>query len=182
MRKFIIPMSVFFISFSAYAAAPDLVVELSTHKATGPDSPHGRLRFKDLGNHKIHIFGTVQGLAPGKHGMHIHSVGDCGDPMDGFHKSGPHFSSVAPTQLAKPRHGSLGGLNSHTGDLGNILADQKGLARVDMMTDKFSVSHESPRSIIGKALIVHAGEDDERTDPAGNSGERILCGVIHQEK
>jgi len=130
----------------------------------------GTVSFTQTTDDEIKITGKVTGLSPGPHGMHVHTIGNCSDPTDGFKKSGGHFN---PDHT---HHGMLS--DGHVGDLGNIAADATGTAEFTITTKKFNLTEGDSHSILGKALIIHAGKDDEKTDPAGNSGARILCGVI----
>lgn len=109
----------------------------------------------------------VSGLKPGKHGFHIHEHGDC---SSGDAKSaGDHFSTV------KKPHGSASGDSRHTGDLENLVADDKGNAKYER---RFSENALPFASVIGKAVVVHEKTDDLKTQPSGDSGGRIGCGVI----
>ena len=118
----------------------------------------------------VHFRGTVSGLTPGKHGFHIHEKGDCSAP-DGA-SAGGHFN---PDQKA---HGAPSATEHHAGDLGNIEAAADGTAKVDMHVNGVTLGTES-NSIKGKAIIIHAGEDDFKTQPTGNAGARLACGVIN---
>lgn len=130
----------------------------------------GVVKFVSSDGNNIEIKGSITGLTPGEHGMHVHEVGDCSDVETGFKKSGSHFN---------PEHANHGSLHDgHAGDLGNIVADKNGEAHFDIKTSKFNLIQDDKHSILGRALVVHAGKDDEKTNPAGNSGERILCGVV----
>jgi Cu-Zn family superoxide dismutase len=128
---------------------------------------HGVVVFTQKGD-DIEVNGEIVGLTPGLHGFHVHEFGDCHSP-DGM-SSGAHFN---PT---KAMHGGPHSKNRHVGDLGNIKADEDGKA-VIRMTDGMIKLH-GPHSIIGRALIVHAKADDEKSQPAGDAGGRIACGVI----
>jgi Cu-Zn family superoxide dismutase len=116
----------------------------------------------------VTITGEVTGLKPGLHGFHIHEFGDCSEP-DGS-CAGGHFN---PTKMP---HGGPNSPQRHVGDLGNIKADESGKAVIDM-TDKV-IKLSGPNSIIGRGLIVHADPDDLKTQPTGNAGARVACGVI----
>lgn len=110
----------------------------------------------------------LEGLKPGKHGIHIHEKGDCSDPK--AVSAGAHFN---------PGHKHHGGAETgerHAGDFGNIEADASGKAHVELQIK--GVKFDGAESIVGKALVVHDKEDDLKTDPSGNSGDRIACGVI----
>lgn len=118
---------------------------------------------------KIMIQGEVTGLTPGKHGFHIHEKGDCSAP-DGM-SAGGHFNPTGK------QHGDMG-MESHAGDMGNIVADDKGTAKIDIKLDANFYKLEGENSIVGKSIIVHEKEDDLKTQPTGNSGARLACGVI----
>jgi Cu-Zn family superoxide dismutase len=116
----------------------------------------------------VRIEATVDGLAPGKHGFHIHELGDCTAP-DGT-SAGGHYNPdghphAGPDQ--EPRH---------MGDLGNLEADQTGHATYQRV-DSY-VTLNGPHSIVGRGMIVHAGEDDLTSQPTGAAGARLACGVI----
>jgi len=116
----------------------------------------------------VRVKAELRNLTPGKHGFHIHAYGDnsCDDGMC----TGDHFN---PT---KSKHGSLTSAERHVGDFGNLEADASGVARMEFV-DKGLALH-GPHSIIGRAVIVHADADDLVSQPSGNAGARIGCGVI----
>jgi Cu-Zn family superoxide dismutase len=120
----------------------------------------------------VRISVTVKGLSPGEHGIHIHSVGKC-EPPD-FLSAGPHFN---PTNK---KHGLNNPEGPHSGDLPNLVVGEDGSAVYEQVTDRVTLT-AGELSLFdedGSALIIHAGSDDQITDPAGNSGARLLCGVI----
>jgi superoxide dismutase, Cu-Zn family len=116
----------------------------------------------------IKVTADLQGLSKGKHGFHIHEFGDCSSP-DGT-SAGGHFNPAG-----KP-HGAPMDMMRHEGDMGNIEADDSGKAHLEYL-DKM-MSFDGPQSILGRSVILHKGEDDLKTQPTGNSGARIACGVI----
>jgi Cu-Zn family superoxide dismutase len=116
----------------------------------------------------VKISAQLSGLAPGKHGFHIHATGDCSAP-DGT-SAGGHFNP------GNTEHGAPDSPTHHTGDLGNIEADANGDVDFQMTVDYISLL-EGPNSVSGKAVIVHAAEDDFG-QPTGNAGPRLACGVI----
>jgi len=119
---------------------------------------------------KVHVVVYVQGLKPGQeHGLHIHEAGDCSSG-DGMSAKG-HFNP-----FGKP-HGHPGSSERHAGDLPALKAEKNGRAKVDAELDIITVT-PGPASIIGRAVIVHADPDDYKTQPTGNAGARIVCGVI----
>lgn len=115
----------------------------------------------------------VKGLTEGEHGMHIHGAGKCEGPE--FKSAGAHFNPH------NKQHGLKNPQGSHSGDLPNLVANKKGKASVKAVIKNASLQEGSADSLLGPdgtALVIHAGPDDEVTDPAGNSGGRIACGVI----
>ena len=127
----------------------------------------GTVVFTQVGD-KVRIVGTVEGLTPGKHGFHIHEWGDCSAP-DGT-SAGGHYN---PDQNP---HAGPDQMKRHVGDLGNLDANPMGEA--DYERADGVVTLNGPHSIIGHAVIVHAGEDDLTSQPTGNAGSRVACGVI----
>ena len=129
----------------------------------------GEATFEQMGG-KVHVVVYVQGLKPGQeHGLHIHEAGDCSSG-DGMSAKG-HFNPYG-----KP-HGPQGSAERHAGDLPSLKADKAGRAKVDVVLDVITVT-SGPASIVGRGLIVHADPDDYKTQPTGNAGARIACGVI----
>lgn len=116
----------------------------------------------------VKVIADVSGLTPGKHGFHVHEFGDCSAP-DGT-SAGGHFNPEGT------KHGAPTDVERHVGDLGNLQADADGNAYYEW-TDTF-IALSGPHSIIGRAIIVHAGEDDLKSQPSGNAGPRVACGVI----
>jgi Cu-Zn family superoxide dismutase len=116
----------------------------------------------------IKVVADVQGLTPGKHGFHVHQYGDCSAATG--ESAGGHFNPEG-----KP-HGAPTSKERHVGDLGNITAGEDGKAHYEW-TDQM-IAFEGRDSIIGRGLIVHANADDFVTQPTGNSGPRVACGVI----
>jgi len=114
------------------------------------------------------VKGDIHGLTPGKHGFHIHECGDCSS-ADGS-SAGGHFN---PTNMP---HGAPMDMKRHEGDMGNIEADASGNAHIEY-TDKM-ITLSGPNSIIGRGVIVHKDVDDLKSQPAGNAGPRVACGVI----
>lgn len=126
----------------------------------------GFVSFVKVGD-ELRVAGLIQNLTPGKHGLHIHDKGDCS--ASDAASAGAHFN---PTHQ---HHGGPTTAEHHAGDLGNIEADTSGKA-VLSLTAKLELSGQD--SIIGKSVVVHEKEDDLKSDPAGNSGARVACGVI----
>ncbi|MDI1450366.1 superoxide dismutase family protein [Polyangium sp. 6x1] len=111
----------------------------------------------------------LNGLPPGVHAVHIHEMPDCG--MDGNNAMG-HWN---PTNEA---HGEWGRPPFHRGDIGNVEADMMGLASLYFRTNLWTLGDESSTDVVNHAFMVHAAPDDFKTQPTGNAGARIGCGVI----
>lgn len=150
------------VTFDVQAAEGSKAVVV-LHPTKG-NATSGQLTITSQGNVAA-VTGVVQGLSPGEHGMHIHEWGDC-RAADGS-SAGAHFNPKGT------KHGGVHGGERHAGDLGNITADANGLAKVQVEAVPLQVEN-----IIGRSIIVHATADDLKTDPSGNSGGRIACGVI----
>ncbi len=120
----------------------------------------------------VRIAVTGYRLPPGSHGLHIHEVGRC-EPPD-FASAGGHFNPTGK------RHGRLTPAGPHAGDLPNMAVAPSGEGGFDITTKAVTLE-PTPASLLGEkgtAIVIHAAPDDEKTDPAGNSGARIACGVI----
>jgi Cu-Zn family superoxide dismutase len=138
-------------------------------KPTKGSKTFGEATFEQVGN-KVRVVVFVQGLRPGQeHGLHIHEVGDCssGDGMSTKGHFNPH---------GKP-HGHHGGGERHAGDLPSLVANKSGRANIQVDVDVITLRPGSA-NIVGRGLIVHADPDDYKTQPTGNAGARIACGVI----
>lgn len=130
----------------------------------------GRLTLLPMGD-GVHISGEIGGLQAGSsHGFHIHEKGDC-SAVDAS-SAGGHFNPAA-----KP-HGRAGHGAHHAGDGDNLVANAQGVARVDAHFSGVSLGGGAANDIAGRALIVHAAADDYSSQPAGNAGARVACGVI----
>ena len=130
---------------------------------------HGTVTFTQVGD-LVRVSGTVTGHTKGPKGFHIHEKGDCSaaDAMS----AGGHFNPL------KSKHGGPYEPVKHAGDLGNLNFGADGVARFSYVVGDISVSSSNPDGIIGRAVVIHAAADDLKTDPTGNSGGRVACGVI----
>lgn len=164
-------LSVAAISGCASMSGSSGPIAVANMEPTQGNKAAGTVTFVKKGEQLI-VDARLTGLPPGPHGFHIHEKGDCSAP-DAM-SAGGHFN---PTGKAHggPRHGER-----HGGDLGNIVADANGNATLQFSipTDDVNVSKTSASSIVGKGLIVHADPDDFKTQPTGNAGKRLACGVI----
>lgn len=122
--------------------------------------------------HGVRIAGSIKGLTPNaEHGFHVHEKGDCSAP-DGS-SAGGHFNPDAQP------HGKPGDSGAHhLGDVPSVRANAQGVAQVDVRVSGATLRTNDANDIVGKALVVHEKPDDYKSQPAGNSGNRIACGVI----
>jgi Cu-Zn family superoxide dismutase len=123
----------------------------------------------------VHVNVHVKGLTPGLHGIHIHAIGNCTPPA--FTSAGGHHNPLGH------QHGLENPNGPHAGDLPNLAVNPAGVGHLNATTDHATLS-SGPISVFdadGSALVIHADTDDQLTDPTGNSGGRIACGVIEAE-
>jgi superoxide dismutase, Cu-Zn family len=117
----------------------------------------------------VRVIATITGLEPeSMHGFHIHQYGDCSD--ESGLSAGGHFNPFGMP------HGSPTDTERHVGDLGNLTSDADGVASLDYVDTVLDL--DGAFSILGRGVVVHAGEDDLESQPTGDAGSRIGCGVI----
>ncbi len=169
-RKTLLLGSLSFLLSACYAMQPDSDKQPAGAmlSPTKNERVTGWVQFipEDIG--KTRVKAEIRGLLPGAHGFHIHQYGDCSAP-DGS-SAGGHFSP------GDSDHGSPASGDHHTGDLGNIMADVNGVARMDKLFDHLTL--KGKRSIVGRGVIVHQKPDDLNSQPSGDAGPRVACGVI----
>ncbi|PYM26795.1 MAG: superoxide dismutase [Candidatus Rokuibacteriota bacterium] len=138
---------------------------------TAAGQPAGTATFTQVGS-VVRVVVEAQGLPRGAHGVHVHAVGKC-DPPD-FASAGGHFNPV------NRQHGALNPQGAHAGELPNIEVGADGKGRLESTTELLSLGSgtTSVFDADGSAIVIHAAPDDFKTDPTGNSGARIACGVI----
>jgi superoxide dismutase, Cu-Zn family len=115
---------------------------------------------------------SLKGAPAGEHAFHIHAVGKCEPP--GFDSAGGHFNP------GNARHGMMSG-PGHAGDMPNLHVPATGTLDLEVLNAAITLDRDKPNSVFhpgGTALVIHAGKDDYTSDPAGNAGGRIICGVI----
>lgn len=146
-------------------------IETIIHNTKGEAIGRAILTSLPQGGVKLKV--VVTGLKPGKHGMHFHAAGVC-QPPD-FKSAGDHFNP------AGKHHGLNNPEGPHAGDLPNLSADQQGRADVEIITNSVTLEPGKLNSLLkegGTSLVVHEQEDDQKSDPSGNSGARIACGAF----
>lgn len=135
-------------------------------------SARGMVRFAELADGSVRVTLDATGVPAGNRGFHVHQNGDCSAPD--ATSAGPHFDSGGNP------HGAPGNPPHHSGDFGNVLATSDGLVRRQFTTRAITVS-PGPSSVVGRAVIIHGGTDDLTSQPAGDAGARIACGVVSDD-
>jgi len=150
-----------------FAGSPQATAELKNAKGEAV----GTVSFWETAD-GVRIVAQVRGIPPGTHGFHIHTVGKCNPPD--FTTAAAHFNP------GEKKHGLKNPAGPHAGDLPNLEVGADGTGRLEYVT-KLVTLGSGPSSLFGaagRALMIHANPDDDMTDPTGNSGGRIACGVI----
>ena len=156
-------------------ASPALAVDTASavlKDASGKDVGKATLTVAPSG---VLVSLDLAAVPAGEHAFHIHAVGKC-EPPD-FKSAGPHFN---PDET---KHGLLNPEGPHAGDMPNLHVPQSGELSVEVVNSVVTLEKGKPNSLSdsdGSALVIHAKADDYKTDPAGNAGDRIACGVIRQ--
>lgn len=154
--------------------SPDATAKIA---ALGDSGVSGTVDFTVLADGEVRIDADIKGLTPGKHAMHVHEFGDCGADAEGAAggAAGGHFNPN------KVDHGAPGSGTHHPGDYGNLEADAEGRAvyTLTVPAGTFSVNEGDALGILGRGVIVHEKQDDFMTQPTGNAGGRVGCGVIN---
>lgn len=153
------------------SAAPDKTKAIAIIHGAGDnkDKITGTVAFIPEGD-GIKIVADISGLSPGKHGIHIHQKSDLSSPD--LKSAGPHFNPTGK------KHGGPESEEHHAGDLGNIDVDANGHGHLEILSHDLSIEN-SGNGVVGHSVIIHAGEDDLKSQPAGNSGDRIAGGAIN---
>jgi Cu-Zn family superoxide dismutase len=177
--------------FVAAWAVAGLVVLASTVAAGGATRANGTfvdaagnsvgwVQLVEDGRGLVHVNVHVEGMSPGKHGIHIHAIGSCSPT---FAAAGPHYNPLGR------QHGSLNPLGAHAGDLPNLIVNEDGIGMLSATTSGVTLSagpttlFDDTPGAVGSAFIIHMNEDDLFTDATnGNSGARIACAVIEAER
>ncbi|WP_054028264.1 superoxide dismutase family protein [Bacillus sp. FJAT-28004] len=175
MRKIVLLVCVLFLTqtFGAVMAHPNAEpngVLVTIINSEGQNIGSAQLTQKA---DKVYLHIEAEKLPPGKHGIHFHNVGKC-DPPD-FKTAEAHFNP------ANKLHGFNNPKGYHNGDLPNIMVGADGKVKADIVSSDVTLMKGKPHSLVkdgGTAIVIHEQEDDYVTDPSGNSGNRIACGVI----
>lgn len=142
----------------------------SVGQATATGTPNG-----------VTLVIEVEGLSPGQHGFHVHEGSECAPAPDKatggvvpFGAAGPHFDPLRSGRHGRPEQSAK---EAHAGDLPNLEVGADGRGQLTFSTGKLTVS-EGQQSLRGRTLVIHEKQDDHATNPSGNSGGRIACGIF----
>jgi Cu-Zn family superoxide dismutase len=149
------------------ATAQEPTKAIAVLHPTKDNKVEGTVTFTKTGD-EMKVVADLTGLTPGKHGFHVHEFGDCSSPD--AKSAGGHFN---PTNAPHAGHDIE---MRHVGDLGNIEADASGKAHLELTDKKMTFSGEN--SVVGRSVIVHEKADDLKSQPTGDAGGRVGCGVI----
>ncbi|HEX3582106.1 MAG TPA: superoxide dismutase family protein [Thermoanaerobaculia bacterium] len=165
MKKLaLIPTALFLFAACAHTKMP---MAVATLQPLGSSTGHGNVHFQQQ-KEGVEVTVDLTGLAPNStHGFHVHDKGSCADFGNA---AGPHYN---PTNAP---HAAPDAASHHAGDFGNVIADANGEVHTSFMTHSISVG--GMNDVIGHAVILHANPDDLTSQPAGNAGPRIACGVV----
>lgn len=164
---FILPLCLSLCTFAKAVAHETVTKAIAVVHPTKGNTVNGIVTFTVV-NDGVRIVADLDGLKPGDHGFHVHRFGDCSAPDAS--STDDHFN---PTRT---KHGCPNSPEHHVGDMGNITADQQGHAHYDQVNKDIKL--EGRNSVIGRAVVVHADKDDCVSQPTGNAGAKIGCGVI----
>jgi Cu-Zn family superoxide dismutase len=139
---------------------------------TAGNKASGTVTFTEVAD-GVQVDAEITGLTPGNHGFHVHEFGDC-SAADAT-SAGAHFN---PTN--KP-HAAPDATERHVGDMGNVEADGSGKAKLEYLDHQISLTNDQ-QLVVGRSVVVHAKADDLKSQPAGDSGARVACGVIGRAK
>jgi len=150
-------------------ASSRLPSAMATLQPSSGQTAKGMAHLTDAGEGNVDVQIDLTGVPPGTHGFHIHEKGDCGNNGQ---NAGGHFN---PTGMV---HGAPDAVSHHAGDFGNVTADANGEVHTRFTTHSVSLKSGETTYPVGKAVVLHEKADDLASQPAGNAGARIACGVL----
>jgi len=156
---------------SSYAQEKTSMTSSRAEMKNGKGEMVGSVALTETGS-GVRISGNLKNLPAGVHGLHLHQMGKCDAPD--FKSAGEHFNPL------NKQHGELNPSGPHAGDLGNVTVKSDGSVSLNVVAKNVTLK-PGPASLLhpdGTSLMIHAKEDDRRTDPSGNSGDRLACGVV----
>lgn len=169
MRQALLLMTIAGCSLAGCATLPPAPTASASLESRAGSSVAGHLALTERKG-VVHARLDLHGLAPGsEHGLHVHDKGDC-SAADAT-SAGGHFNPGGAV------HGRAGSTPHHAGDAPSVVADAKGEVHVELVLEGVTLA-VGPLSIVGRSVVVHRDRDDYTSQPAGNAGARIACGVI----
>ncbi len=166
MKRFVLVSIALLIAGCAHTKGPMAAAMLTPLNGS---HAHGTVHFQELNDGSVDVTADLKNVPPGQHGFHIHLNPDC---SDNGNAAGPHFN---PMNMP---HGAPTDESHHAGDFGNVTADANGEVHAHFNSTAISV-HAGTTSVIGHSIVLHGNPDDLTSQPAGNSGPRIACGIIN---
>ena len=170
MKKLVL-LSIPLLVLTAACATVGRPAATATLTPTSGSTAQGTVRFVQLADGGVRVNVDLTGVPPGVHGFHVHENGNCGDNGNA---AGGHFNPTATP------HGAPDADPHHAGDFGNVTADDNGRVQNEFTTRSITVE-AGANSVVGRAVILHANPDDLTTQPTGNAGGRIACGVVNAQ-
>lgn len=167
MKKFVL-LSIASLVLASCASMATGPTATATLAPTNGNTAAGTVQFVELGDGSVDVTVNLTGVPAGTHGFHVHEKGDCGDNGNA---AGGHFNPTGH------HHAGPDAAMKHAGDFGNLTADAQGIVSARFNTRSITVS-SGTTSAVGRAVILHANPDDLATQPTGNAGGRIACGVV----
>jgi Cu-Zn family superoxide dismutase len=163
-----------FLAIACVALLAGLPAQAQTARAALKDGAGKEVGRAELSEtpHGVLVRLAVKGLPAGEHAFHIHAVGKCEPP---FTSAGGHFNP------AGKKHGLAAAEGPHAGDMPNLHVPESGELMVEVLNGAITLARDKPNSVFdadGSSVVIHAKADDYKSDPAGNAGDRIACGVI----
>ncbi|MGD9913799.1 MAG: superoxide dismutase family protein [Rhizobiaceae bacterium] len=158
--------------FSAAASAQEATAFAAMKHLDGTQA--GTVTFKETKSGQLRVTFEMTGMKPGPHAVHVHEKGLC-DEAGKFESAGPHYSGGK-------EHGIDHDKGPHAGDLPNVHVGQDGVLKAEFFTATLSLS-DGPNPLLdadGSSVMVHAGPDDHASQPGGDAGDRIACGIVQQ--
>jgi Cu-Zn family superoxide dismutase len=161
-------VSILLLTIFACRSAQNGPMAMAMLHPTSGSQAVGMVHFQQMSDGSVEVSVDLTNVPPGVHGFHIHDKGDCGDNGNA---AGGHFNPMSMP------HGAPDAVSHHAGDFGNVTADASGKVSTKFTTHSITVA-AGANSVVGHAVILHGNPDDLTTQPTGNAGPRIACGVV----
>jgi Cu-Zn family superoxide dismutase len=168
MKKTALALSALFVV--AGCASTKRPMAMAMLVPAGSQSARGMVHLQELKGGGVEVDLDLMGVPAGVHGFHVHEVGDCGNNGQ---NAGGHFNPAGVI------HGAPEAVSHHAGDFGNVTADASGNVKMKFTTNSISLKEGTSNYAVGRAIVLHANPDDLMTQPTGNAGGRIACGVVN---